>query len=726
MAKLEGPYLPRESQAALQPNTDAAIEFLRTWPSAFPHLVAIRVDPITREKGLVEGKAFPQPVDWDAVRKWIDERQGKSNLYFTVNSLLTPLDKKAKKTDVAEVVALHVDIDVPAGADQESTASKLADRVLKHKPTPSEVVLSGGGAQAFWVLEPSDRMRVDGDEAKAENAERFTRGIENEFSEARGAKADKCHNVDRVMRIPGSINLPDAKKLEKGRKAALAKLYASTGEQHPLSAFSPAGPKDTGTGSSVVTKTVDRLKIKVNWDTAAKLFNTISLADMRQRGVEEHALMSLEHGTSLQALHEQHTRIGHRVAEGPYPSFSEISLAVATALLRAEYSYEECAGVMCDPQYPGNRHQTEEKNRNKLRREVERTLGKAAADIEPGPEDLSKPPVLSEIDWAKNREVFYARVAPNLIFWNGSFYDYAEEDGCYHDLETKAVHAMANPFLHSAVVFRKDKKTGEKTSSKFLPQTSDFNELVNELMRAGYQHRDSMAPPCWINGASGPPPRECIKLLNGILHAPTRELSDATPDFFSLNALAFGYDPRATCQLWLKTVREWFPPSEDGTPSAEERLLQEIFGYMITSWTSLQKLFFFLGPGRSGKGTILRVLMMLLGHRNIAAPNVKGLVDTFGMATLIGKLAAIMGEVTITEKNRAEFTDMLKTISGEDEVTANRKNKDEWVGRLLCRFVLNCNKMPRFSDDSDAFVNRLVVLRFTRSFACTPNPLPTE
>jgi len=53
--------------------------------------------------------------------------------------------------------------------------------------------------------------------------------------------ADNCHNVDRIMRLPGSINLPDAKKAKKGRTPTVAELIEFDEERvYDLGQFTPA------------------------------------------------------------------------------------------------------------------------------------------------------------------------------------------------------------------------------------------------------------------------------------------------------------------------------------------------------------------------------------------------------------------------------------------------------------------------------------------------------
>jgi hypothetical protein len=377
------------------PNTNEAIEFLKQWPAGMPHLTAIHIDPETKQKGLIEARAFTTPVKWDEVRAWIDARQGKANLYFTVNGLLRPIHKKALKTDMSDVVALHVDIDVPSGEDQDAVAEKLVERILSHDPPPSVVIMSGGGAQAFWILNESDRLGLNGDEAACEQAERYTRGLEDSFSSERGAKADRCHNVDRIMRLPGTINVPDAKKVEKGRKPALAKLvldnYART---YPLSTFKQADDKNAmvpiapgaqpGAGGAAASAPKNgRINVRLDWDEIDKLSTAspIDINDLRAAGVEEHALLSLQYGDNLGKLHTYHANIGHRVSEGQMGSYSEVFLAIATSLLKAGLGYSEAASVLKNPNFGGTKHVQGKAKESEKRRAIERAIGKAAGDL---------------------------------------------------------------------------------------------------------------------------------------------------------------------------------------------------------------------------------------------------------------------------------------------------------------------------------------------------------
>ena len=75
--------------------------------------------------------------------------------------------------------------------------------------------------------------------------------------------------------------------------------------------------------------------------------------------------------------------------------------------------------------------------------------------------------------------------------------------------------------------------------------------------------------------------------------------------------------------------------------------LQELFGYLVIGDTSQQKMFLVVGPKRSGKGTIARVLKGLLGAHNVAGPTLSSFATNFGLAPLIGKSVAVISDARL-------------------------------------------------------------------------------
>ena len=145
--------------------------------------------------------------------------------------------------------------------------------------------------------------------------------------------------------------------------------------------------------------------------------------------------------------------------------------------------------------------------------------------------------------------------------------------------------------------------------------------------------------------------------------------------------------------------------------------LQEIFGLMLTSNTSFQKIFLLIGPKRSGKGTIARVLRALICDINVCSPTLGSLGGPFGIQPLINKVLAIISDARISGKTDVQnIAERLLSISGGDGQTVPRKNIDDWHGDLPTRFMILTNVLPKLTDASGALVSRFITLQLTKSF----------
>lgn len=189
-----------EMSSLPQPQTAVAIDFLRAISPNRWDLAAI-----LPEGGRPEFRTF-MPSDSAAAGKWIEARQGSAGLYYQVNEVRDGfVNRKATKADIARVLHLHADIDV----NDEETLRRIQLVV----PTPTVIVFSGGGFQPLWTLhEPSTEF---------DRVERINMAL------ARILGGDNCHNVDRLLRLPGTINMPNAKKRAAGRWPTLARIISN-------------------------------------------------------------------------------------------------------------------------------------------------------------------------------------------------------------------------------------------------------------------------------------------------------------------------------------------------------------------------------------------------------------------------------------------------------------------------------------------------------------------
>lgn len=209
-------------------DSQKSVDFLKKFYPKGPWLLtSIQTD----RKG-ISTQVFGPNTEQECLN-WIDLYNGDRNIYFTVNrpnNTFLKMDriKKPNKEDMFSAGWLHVDIDPPEPPsdtqdlpkyneeESERILSQLTDRLPKGIPEPTAIIFSGGGFQAFWKL--GESIKIDGTESAWTEFELYNKRMEQIFG------GDHCHNVDRIMRLPGSINVPDAKKLKKGRVPKLATL----------------------------------------------------------------------------------------------------------------------------------------------------------------------------------------------------------------------------------------------------------------------------------------------------------------------------------------------------------------------------------------------------------------------------------------------------------------------------------------------------------------------
>jgi putative DNA primase/helicase len=251
--------------------------------------------------------------------------------------------------------------------------------------------------------------------------------------------------------------------------------------------------------------------------------------------------------------------------------------------------------------------------------------------------------------------------------------------------------------------------------NRLIPFGPDKSKVANvlEALAAEAQLPDTAIAPAWLDVAPHLPAIEFLACANGLLHLPTRVLMPSTPAFFGLNAVDYPYEAAAPKpEAWLQFLASLWPDDQESIDT-----LQEQFGLLLTADTSQQKAFLLVGPPRSGKGTISRVLISMLGQWNVAGPTLSSLTQNFGLQTLIGKPLAIISDARLGGRADASIVvERLLAITGEDAITIDRKYREVWTGRLPTRFLILTNELPRLADVSGALASRFIIFVLTNSF----------
>ena len=203
-----------------------------------------------------------------------------------------------------------------------------------------------------------------------------------------------------------------------------------------------------------------------------------------------------------------------------------------------------------------------------------------------------------------------------------------------------------------------------------------------------------------------------IVYQNGILDITTDEFLPHDPEFYTTNIMPYEYDPNATCDQWLQFL--WGVFEGDAERVA---LLQEWLGYMLVRDYSYQKMMLLIGLRRSGKGTIGRIMELLVGPENFTGVGLEDLATDENLNSLRNKTVGFDGDAhTVSKANQGLVLTRAKKLSGNDSINFNRKYKSSASIRLPTRLTIAANNMLSFIDDSGAMAGRLLVLPFNKSW----------
>jgi hypothetical protein len=166
----------------------------------------------------------------NALRIALARSERGHNVYFVVNQVKPGVNKKPAKDDIETIRAVWADIDwdrvkfkgrFPDGWRELLNTAVPALRALE--PQSTLIISTGGGFQPMWLIEPLPNTPENRNRAEAVGkylAERFG--------------GDAVENIDRILRLPGSINHPKRSKREAGQLTRPAEFKILTGQRYRL------------------------------------------------------------------------------------------------------------------------------------------------------------------------------------------------------------------------------------------------------------------------------------------------------------------------------------------------------------------------------------------------------------------------------------------------------------------------------------------------------------
>lgn len=195
---------------------------------------------------------------------------------------------------------------------------------------------------------------------------------------------------------------------------------------------------------------------------------------------------------------------------------------------------------------------------------------------------------------------------------------------------------------------------------------------------------------------------------NGVLHIPTRRLTDHSPHNFATSAVPYAYDPKAVAPAWTRFVSEVFEPEIAA-------FLQEFVGLALTPDQSQEVTVWLWAPPGSGKSTFLAGVNGMLGDRAGELGLRELQRSRFSLATLPGKTL-----VTATEQPSGflSCTDLINKIVSGDPIQVEKKHKDPVDITPRCKVLWAMNERPRVYEADNGLFRRLALVKMA--------PIPPE
>lgn len=624
----------------MKPKIPVAVDFLTRFS---------RDNLIVLTSIIPDGKATTKtfaPSQTELVGRFIESKNENENIYFSVNPVKHRVSKKTKKTDIKELAWLHVDIDPDKSMDLEEARAQIKNKLDRSPLKPTVIIDSGNGYQAFWKLNTPILVNKNIQELENQN-----KRLENYF------QADSCHNIDRIMRVPGTMNYPNKKKRQAGRKISEAKIVYFGGESYPLDDFPVFGPlTKTEAKTSQIHSEIEPIDEGTTWEKFHALCKTDP--DVKKRWEGDPAGLNDTSGSGF-------------------------DMALISLLKRRGFSFSETKLILRNYLYGKGSDFKDQYFRH--------TWNKAESGEKSNPARTD----------AGNAERFAQRFKAELIYvskwkcwlhWNGTQWGKINEG--ISEFAVKVAKAIIRE-LEGVNDVDKQKNIFKWAMSS---QNAARLDAMVKLARAKcIVEPDRLDNDPWV-----------MNCRNGILDLKQGKLLPHDPQKLLAKLCDVEFNAEAKCPIWINFIKE--------ITSGDQELiqfLQRMVGYCLTGETVEQAMFIFQGAGLNGKSTFLETLKFVLGDYAVKAQ-----ADSFmkkknerinnDIAGLAGVRLAIASEIA---KGRNLDESLVKELTGGDSITARKLYSENFTFKPQFKILLGLNDAPKIEGRDNGIWRRIKLIK---------------
>lgn len=205
-----------------------------------------------------------------------------------------------------------------------------------------------------------------------------------------------------------------------------------------------------------------------------------------------------------------------------------------------------------------------------------------------------------------------------------------------------------------------------------------------------------------------------LNCANGIIDLRSSELLPHSSAYYLTQICPTKYLTEAECPRWLQFLEEVF-----NGDSELIRCMHRFLGYCITGSTEHHILPIWYGTGRNGKSTLVKTILHVLGSDYSSTVPSSFLAQSRGeqhptkLVELYGKRFTADLE---TDEGMKLNEELLKRITGGDEISARRMREDFWTFKPTHKLILATNHEPSIRNQDVSIWGRLRKIPFNACF----------
>ena len=234
-----------------------------------------------------------------------------------------------------------------------------------------------------------------------------------------------------------------------------------------------------------------------------------------------------------------------------------------------------------------------------------------------------------------------------------------------------------------------------KSTGESLISAHDVNEVMARVRTWSFKSIDEFK--C---------DQHVFNMANGVLDLDNNKLMAHSPDWMLMSKSPVKFDPNAECPNFLKFMHQVMEPKYHS-------LIEEFIGYVLWNEYLIHKAFMFLGPKRTGKSTLIRVIEAAIGSKDCSHVSLQDLTkNRFMRARLFGKKLNSYGDLPVTPIADAGI---FKNLTGEDTIDAENKFEHPFGFKNIAKILFSANALPKMKVHDDAFYTRWIIVLFNNS-----------